>query len=43
MYVIAMKNRPYEISAMKQLQKHGYLRPGMVPLVEIIRNSRLGF
>ena len=39
MYVIAMKNRPYEISAMKQLQKHGYLRPGMVPLVEIIKET----
>lgn len=34
-----MKNRPYEISAMKQLQKHGYLRPGMVPLVEIIKET----
>lgn len=39
MYVIAMKNRPYEISAMKQLQKHGYLRSDMMPLVEIIKET----
>ena len=39
MYVIAMKNRSCEISAMKQLQKHGYLRLGMVPLVEIIKET----
>lgn len=39
MYVIAMKNRPYEISAMKQLQEHGYLRSDMVPLVEIIKET----
>lgn len=40
MYVIAMKNRPYEIAAMKQLQEHGYLRTDMVPLVEIIKETR---
>lgn len=39
MYVIAMKNRPYEISAMKQLQEHGYLRSDMMPLVEIIKET----
>lgn len=39
MYVIAMKNRRYEIAAMKQLQKHGYLRPNMLPLVEIIKET----
>lgn len=39
MYVIAMKNRSCEIAAMKQLQEHGYLRPDMMPLVEIIKET----
>lgn len=39
MYIIAMKNRPSELSAMKSLQEHGYLKPDMIPLVEIIKEN----
>lgn len=39
MYIIAMKNRPSELSAMKSLQEHDYLKPDMVPLVEIIKEN----
>lgn len=39
MYVIAMKNRPNEFYAMKSLQEHDYLKPNMLPLVEIIKET----
>lgn len=39
MYVIAMKNRPNEIAAMKELQSAGLLRPDILPLVEIIHEK----
>lgn len=39
MYVIAMKNRPNELSAMKELQSTGLLRSDMLPLVEVIHEK----
>lgn len=39
MYVIAMKNRLNEISAMKELQSEGLLRSDMLPLVEVIHEE----
>lgn len=39
MYVIAMKNRLNEMSAMKELQSAGLLRSDMLPLVEVIREE----
>ena len=40
MYVIAMKNRRNELSAMRTLQSAGYLRSDMLPLIEIIKEEK---
>lgn len=39
MYVIAMKNRVNEMSALKELQSAGLLRSDMLPLVEVIHEE----
>lgn len=39
MYVVAMKNRPNELSAMKLLQDNNLLLPNVIPLIEVIKEK----